>query len=116
MPTIITSFIIISAFVAVDAFVCKMVPRWDSSVERMRWAMPTTQLCLCQGVIAPKGGPMMCPLTREEYGEDSSMWYVDDARPLTDRRNWMPTKMNELLRREVVCSKFYKAGKYVMQT
>ena len=48
---------------------------------------------------------MMCPLTREEYGEDSLMWYVDDPRPLTQRRNWTPSKMNELLEREVFCSK-----------
>ena len=47
---------------------------------------------------------MMCPTTREEYGEDSSMWYVDDPRPLKDRRNWTPEKMNELLQREALCS------------
>ena len=66
--------------------------------------MPSLERCLCQGVIAPKnGGPMMCPTTREEYGEDSSMWYVDDPRPLKDRRNWTPEKMNELLQREALC-------------
>ena len=48
----------------------------------------------------------MCPMTREEYGNDSSMWYVDDPRPLTDRRNWTPTKLNPLLQRDTaVCSK-----------
>ena len=48
---------------------------------------------------------MTCPLTQEEYGEDSLMWYVDDPRPLTDRRNWTPEKMNELLERETLYSK-----------
>ena len=32
------------------------------------------------------------------------MWYVDDTRPLTDRRNWTPEKMNELLERKALCN------------
>ena len=71
----------------------------------MQWAMPSLERCNCQGVIAPKRGPMMCPLTREAYGEDNTMWYIDDPRPLTDRANWTPGQMNELLQRDALCSK-----------
>ena len=93
-----------TAFFAADAYVCKLTPRWDSAVQRMRWAMPSVQRCVCQGVIAPKRGPMMCPSKREEYGEDSQMWYTDDPRPLTDRANWKPNVLNHLLERVDLCS------------
>ena len=66
--------------------------------------MRSVDRCVCQGVIAaPKRGRMMCPLTREEYGEDYQMWYTDDPRPLTDRANWKPDILNELLERVALC-------------
>ena len=45
----------------------------------------------------------MCPLTRADYGEDYQMWYTDDPRPLTDRTNWKPEILNELLERVALC-------------
>ena len=95
---------IFTAILAADAYVCQLFPRWDSSVNRMRWAMRSVDRCVCQGVTAPKRGHMMCPLTRADYGEDYQMWYTDDPRPLTDRVNWKPDILNELLERVELCS------------
>ena len=72
----------------------------------MRWAMPSLERCICQGVIAKKGAMMgMCPLTEEDYGYDGEFWYTDEPTPLTVRSNWYPVKLNKLLEREAICSK-----------
>ena len=98
-----------TATITVDAYVCVISPRYDTAVKRMRWAMPSFERCLCQGVIAKKGATM-CPLKEEEYGYDGKFWYTDEPKPLTVRSNWNPVKLNELLEREAICSKFLLKG------
>ena len=78
--------------------------------------MPQSDLCFCQGVVAPKRG-VDCPVIGEKYGGASNLWYTDDPDPLTKRTNWTPEKLDQLLGRVDYCSKliytFYQISLYI---
>ena len=84
----------------VNGHVCILTRRFDPGTDIYRWAMPFAERCQCQWVVAPeyKNALQSCPGVGDESIESNdSWWYTDDKRPLTDRRNWNPEKLDQLL-------------------
>lgn len=97
-----------------DAYVCRLNRRWDPETATHRWSMPWDERCLCQGVVAPKEGsnpPRDCPLVRGDVNGTNGYWFTDNKKDLTRRRNWTPSKLNDLLERAVYCGGEYDLGR-----
>ena len=68
--------------------------------------MPKKELCLCQGVVAPQtSSSRSCPRRGATDGLED-LWLTDDPsliNLLTNRRNWTPAKLDNLLGRFHCC-------------
>ena len=96
---------LLATFVKVlDAHVCILQKQRDPSTATLLWSLPRKQRCLCQGVVAPEiKHSKLCQRGGTEIDED--LWFIDDhiARSLTNRQNWTPEKLDELLDRRECC-------------
>ena len=85
----------------VDSHVCILQESPLSGAKL--WALPRKELCLCQRVVALRVvGSQSCP--RTDTVED--IWLTDDTTlitRLTNRRNWTPAKLDNLLGRSYCC-------------
>ena len=69
----------------------------------MRWSLPKKEICLCQGVIAPKVSAGQSCSRYEDADANEELWFIDDPTPLTKRKNWTPKKLDALLSRSQCC-------------
>ena len=110
MLTFSTEFLFLEP---VEGHVCMFKKRPDpSNGGILRWSLPYNERCLCQGVVAPEEKPgHSCPTTGDQHcadDDDSSckLWFTDDPRPLTRRRNWNKKDLDDFLQRSEYCGKF----------
>ncbi|XP_072025495.1 uncharacterized protein [Amphiura filiformis] len=83
----------------VESYVCMLQKRPDPSRDgALRWSLPYAQICLCQGVVAPK---VMSTCPKVNTGD---LRFVDDPLPLTMRHNWRKDILDALLDRTTYCS------------
>ena len=90
----------------VDSHVCFLQQRFDLSSKAKLWAMPRKEICLCQGVVAPKMITSHSCHTRGNKDVIQDLWSTEDPSLitlLTSRRNWTPGKLDSLLRRSDCC-------------
>ena len=90
----------------VDSHVCILQDVVDPQPGVKLWALPKKELCLCQGVVAPqKSRSQSCP-RRSDTDTLEDLWFSDDPSLitlLTNRRNWTPKKLDNLLGRFHCC-------------
>ena len=100
-----------------EAYVCRLMRRWDPETALHRWAMPYDERCLCLGVVAPdeRHAPRTCPVIRgEAHSGRGGYWFTDNMKNITRRSNWTPVILNELLERAEYCGKLsIRAGEKV---
>ena len=96
-----------------ESHVCIFRKRPDPSKGGLfRWSLPYNEICLCQGVVAPKVKPSnKCATTDDQHCTDDSsckLWFVDDSDvgPLTRRHNWNKGALDDLLQRTDYCGMF----------
>ena len=98
--TILTSYTVS----VVDSHVCMLQQRQDPNRGGdLRWSLPYSEICLCQGVVAPMH-MSTCPQTANDYNE-GDLWFTDDAQPLTIRSNWKKEILDRLFQRALYCRK-----------
>ena len=90
----------------VESHVCILHERFDPLSGAKLWALPRKELCLCQRVVAPQmSGSRSCP-RRDDTDALEDLWLTDDLSLitlLTNRRNWTPAKLDNLLGRSHCC-------------
>ena len=90
----------------VESHTCILQERFNLSSKAKHWAMPRKEVCLCQGVVAPKPLASQSCLTRDNKNALYDLWFTDDPNLitlLTNRRNWTPAKLDNLLGRSNCC-------------
>ena len=105
-------FVLFCVFVLgmVGSHVCILQERFNPSKAKL-WAMPRSELCLCQRVVAPKMLVSQSCSRRSGHGINAleDLWDTNNTTLitlLTNRRNWTPAKLDNLLGRSHCC-KFY---------
>ena len=102
----------------VDSHVCNLQERFDRLSEAKLWALPRKELCLCQGVVAPQmSGSRNCP-RRTDTDALEDLWLTDDPSLitlLTNRNNWTPAKLDNLLGRSHCCKLCFKLMSIVVK-
>ncbi len=87
----------------VDSYVCMLKQRQDPSSGKLRWSLPYSEICYCQGVVAPMQ-MSSCPQAAHNYNE-GDLWFTDDPQPLTIRSNWKKEILDKLFERALYCGK-----------
>ena len=99
----------------VDSHICILQERFNLSSQAKHWAMPRKEVCSCQRVVAPKMLTSQSCLTHNNEDALEDLWLVDDPNLitlLTNRRNWTPAKLDNLLEQSNCC-KFLTAVVYL---
>ena len=80
----------------------------------LRWSLPYSEKCFCQGVVAPVVKGNWCP-EEDEYAA-GELFFADDhlIYELTMRHNWKKNKMDELLDRIELCGKSMKWDDFLL--
>ena len=107
----------VCSLVSVDSLMCMLIQRNDTKTSTLRWSLPAQKRCSCIAV-AMRRTPLdfnSCPAdksreVRKGSEVEEELWFTDDPKPLTQRWNWTPEKLNELLERESDC-----AGKWYLR-
>ena len=109
-PLLVTVYILFLAWTAsnVNGHVCLLSLRWDESEQRERWSMPSLERCHCQWVMKinePRATKDTCGHLVPKNLEPRDVWFTDNPGPITDRDNWKPEILNQLLDRVEFCRK-----------
>ena len=90
-----------------DAHVCLLKRRRDSTTGAERWSLPSEERCYCTSVLAPKCKSVnsCAEIAREKRVKGNVLWFIDDPQPLTNRSNWNVEMLDLLLERVDFCSK-----------
>ena len=102
-PAVYHYHISVAYLTLVDSHVCRLHKRYDPSTRTLRWSLRQNELCLCQGVVAPRTTNSLTCAIGDDAESIDSLWFTDDLTALTDRRNWKPAKLDELLARSHCC-------------
>ena len=92
----------------VNGHVCLLSLRWDESEQRDRWSMPSLERCHCQWVMKlnePWSTQDTCGHLVPKNLEPKDVWFTDQPGPITDRGNWKPAILDQLLDRVEFCRK-----------
>ena len=79
--------------------------RQDPSTGRLRWSLFLKELCYCQGVVALEQITTRTCSGQDDCAHADDLWFTDHPDPLTQRQNWSPPKLDQLLERSVLCCK-----------
>ncbi len=91
----------------VHSYVCILKQRQDPSTGGIiRWSLPYSEICYCQGVVAPMH-MSACPQTASDYNE-GDLWFTDDPQSLTRRSNWKKEILDKLFERALYCRKLFR--------
>ena len=82
--------------------VCLLRKRLNFSGE-LQWSLPLQELCYCQRVVAPTFINTHNCFTNEL--DLTQLWFTHDAVFLTQRENWSPERLDDLLERKDYCGK-----------
>lgn len=88
-------------FTVVAAHICTAEKRFDDATNTTRWAVPRIERCFCQGLVALGiFNGEACTAVKED---DAEPWFIDDPMPPTNRENWVPAILDDLLQRGECC-------------
>ena len=90
----------------VDSHVCILQESLDPASGVMRWSLPKYEICLCQGVVAPRVSAGRTCHRNGKTETTQQLWFTDDPSSLTNRNNWTPKKLDALLNRTHCCKCF----------
>ena len=82
--------------------VCLLRERLNLTGET-QWFLPKQERCYCQHVIAPTFISIHDCYTN--MMESTQLWFTSDSVSLTNRENWTPERLDELLERMGYCGK-----------
>ena len=99
-------FLLVIYIAVVHSHVCMLQKRFNPSSRTLQWSLPRNELCLCQGVVAPRTSTIQSCLKEDDAEAVDNLWFTDDPTPLIDRRNWKPAELDKLLNRSFCCTCF----------
>ena len=96
--------------VEVDCHVCILKKRQDPSHGgNLRWSLPSNERCLCQRVVVAPGDNSghPCKASNDQFclcASAGDLWFADDPKALTIRKNWEKEVLDVLLERSDYCN------------
>ena len=85
-----------------DGHICLLKEKLNSN-GTLQWSLPLKERCYCQRVVIPTFLSTQDCSTNND--NPNHLWYSLDVVPLTQKDNWTPGILDELLERSGYCGK-----------